>query len=64
MKIDRFPDGREYRTAETADDLIGWDCKFRLPYKEGVDMIHATRRTDQGMEMRIIWCSIEIPSPA
>jgi hypothetical protein len=60
MRIDRI-DGHEYWTAESLDDLRGWEIITVQPWKEGVSRLHCCRAVDSATtEFRMIYCRTSI----
>jgi hypothetical protein len=60
MRVDRI-DGHEYWTAESLDDLRGWEIITAEPITEAVSRLHCCRAVDSATaEFRMIYCRTSI----
>jgi hypothetical protein len=60
MRIDRIGD-EDYWTAESLDDLRGWEIITAEPITEAVSRLHCCRAVDSATaEFRMIYCRTSI----
>jgi len=60
MRVDRI-EGDDYWTAESLDDLRGWEIITTEPFTEAVRRLHCCRAVDSATtEFRTIYCRTSI----
>lgn len=60
MRID-YIEGSEYWTAESLDDLMGWELVGEERWTEAVSRLHCRRNLDSAtVEFRTIYCRTSI----